>query len=46
MAPPTKAEALALLRKGANGRKKFVVWFMEKVNFHTSLLPISLYNSN
>ena len=42
MLPPTKAEALALLRKGADGRKNFVAWFMEKVIFHTSLLPISI----
>nr|BDI54539.1 transposon protein, putative, CACTA, En/Spm sub-class [Triticum aestivum] len=37
MLPPTEAEALALLRKGADGRKNFVAWFMEKVIFHTSL---------
>ena len=46
MLPPTEPEALALLRKGADGRKNFVAWFMEEVNFHTSLLPSSPYNSN
>ena len=35
MLPPTEAEALALLRKGADGRKNFIAWFMEKVIFHT-----------
>ncbi|XP_073351930.1 uncharacterized protein [Aegilops tauschii subsp. strangulata] len=32
MLPATKAEALALLRKGADGRKNFIAWFMEKGN--------------
>ena len=42
MNPPTEAEALTLLRHGNPGRKNFVAWFMEKVIFHTSLLPISI----
>ena len=46
MLPPTEAEALALLRKGADGRKNFVAWFMEKVIFHFHIthftLPIKL----
>ena len=42
MLPPTEAEALALLRKGADRRNFFAAWFLDKVNFHTSLLPISI----
>ena len=41
MLPPTEAEALALLRKGADGRKKFVAWLMEKV---ISTLPYYLFH--
>jgi len=40
MIPPTEAEELTLLRHGNPGRKNFVAWFMEKVNFHIPILNI------